>query len=146
MTAAATEAVKAATAAAATTAAGVVIEAAAAAAAAGAAAMTTAATMASAALVPIVHCYSVSLLQAKSPDGPTVKFLVQNVHTMDELKLTGNHLKGSRCAADDFNVMQFAPAASCSTTHSICTTRVFMVYVCLCLAQNLFGAWYVCST
>jgi ribosome biogenesis protein BRX1 len=38
----------------------------------------------------------VRILQAKSPDGPTVKFLVLNVHTMDELKLTGNHLKGSR--------------------------------------------------
>ncbi|KAI9920926.1 hypothetical protein PsorP6_000613 [Peronosclerospora sorghi] len=28
--------------------------------------------------------------------GPSVKFLVQNVHTMDELKLTGNALAGSR--------------------------------------------------
>ena len=33
---------------------------------------------------------------AKSPNGPCAKFLVQNVHTMDELKLTGNHLKASR--------------------------------------------------
>jgi ribosome biogenesis protein BRX1 len=33
---------------------------------------------------------------AKSPNGPCAKFLVQNVHTMDELKLTGNHLKNSR--------------------------------------------------
>lgn len=33
---------------------------------------------------------------AKSPEGPSVKFLVQNVHTMSELKLSGNHLKGSR--------------------------------------------------
>jgi len=30
------------------------------------------------------------------PKGPTAKFLVRNVHTMDELKLTGNCLKGSR--------------------------------------------------
>ncbi|CAF1285572.1 unnamed protein product, partial [Didymodactylos carnosus] len=30
------------------------------------------------------------------PDGPTVKFLVENLHTMEELKLTGNCLKGSR--------------------------------------------------
>lgn len=36
------------------------------------------------------------LNQAKAPDGPTAKFLVLNIHTMDELKLTGNHLKGSR--------------------------------------------------
>jgi hypothetical protein len=42
----------------------------------------------------------------KAPDGPCAKFLVQNVHTMDELKLTGNHLKvgaggqaGGRCSA-----------------------------------------------
>uniref|UniRef100_A0A7R9UZK9 Brix domain-containing protein n=1 Tax=Chlamydomonas euryale TaxID=1486919 RepID=A0A7R9UZK9_9CHLO len=33
---------------------------------------------------------------SKSPAGPSVKFLVQNVHTMAELKLSGNHLKGSR--------------------------------------------------
>jgi ribosome biogenesis protein BRX1 len=35
---------------------------------------------------------------AKTPAGPTVKFHVTNVHTMDELKLAGNHLKGSRPA------------------------------------------------
>jgi len=33
---------------------------------------------------------------AKSPNGPSGKFFVQNVHTMDELKLTGNCLHGSR--------------------------------------------------
>eukprot|EP01138_Halocafeteria_seosinensis_P015265 gb/GECG01015580.1/.p1 GENE.gb/GECG01015580.1/~~gb/GECG01015580.1/.p1 ORF type:complete len:374 (+),score=58.18 gb/GECG01015580.1/:1-1122(+) len=33
---------------------------------------------------------------AKSPHGPSVKFHVVNVHTMDELRLTGNCLKGSR--------------------------------------------------
>jgi ribosome biogenesis protein BRX1 len=32
----------------------------------------------------------------KSPEGPSGKFLVRNVHTTAELKLTGNHLKGSR--------------------------------------------------
>ncbi|EDO43936.1 predicted protein, partial [Nematostella vectensis] len=31
-----------------------------------------------------------------TPHGPSVKFLVENIHTMDELKLTGNCLKGSR--------------------------------------------------
>ena len=30
---------------------------------------------------------------AKTPGGPSVKFLVSNVHTMAELKLAGNHLK-----------------------------------------------------
>lgn len=33
---------------------------------------------------------------AKSPRGPSVKFHVVNIHTMDELKLTGNCLLGSR--------------------------------------------------
>jgi len=36
------------------------------------------------------------LWMAKSPNGPSVKFLVLNVHTMEEMKLTGNALKGSR--------------------------------------------------
>ncbi|XP_051962010.1 ribosome biogenesis protein BRX1 homolog [Xyrauchen texanus] len=30
------------------------------------------------------------------PNGPSAKFLVQNVHTLAELKMTGNCLKGSR--------------------------------------------------
>jgi ribosome biogenesis protein BRX1 len=33
---------------------------------------------------------------SKPPNGPTVKFHVQNLHTMDELHFTGNCLKGSR--------------------------------------------------
>jgi ribosome biogenesis protein BRX1 len=33
---------------------------------------------------------------AKTPNGPSIKFQVLNVHTMDELRLTGNCLKGSR--------------------------------------------------
>jgi len=33
---------------------------------------------------------------AKTPNGPSMKMHVQNIHTMDELKLTGNCLKGSR--------------------------------------------------
>lgn len=33
---------------------------------------------------------------AKTPNGPSIKLHVQNVHTMDELKMTGNCLKGSR--------------------------------------------------
>ncbi|KAI5067090.1 hypothetical protein GOP47_0017618 [Adiantum capillus-veneris] len=36
------------------------------------------------------------LWMSKCPAGPSVKFLVKAVHTMAELKLTGNHLKGSR--------------------------------------------------
>ena len=33
---------------------------------------------------------------ARTPHGPSAKFLVQNIHTMDELKFTGNHLMFSR--------------------------------------------------
>jgi hypothetical protein len=33
---------------------------------------------------------------SKAPSGPSVRFLCSNVHTMAELKLSGNHLKGSR--------------------------------------------------
>ncbi|KAJ3319925.1 Ribosome biogenesis protein BRX1 [Boothiomyces sp. JEL0866] len=33
---------------------------------------------------------------SRTPNGPSVKFMVRNVHTMDELKMTGNCLKGSR--------------------------------------------------
>ncbi|WJZ98253.1 hypothetical protein VitviT2T_016792 [Vitis vinifera] len=40
---------------------------------------------------------------AKCPSGPSVKFMVDAVHTMEELKLTGNHLKGSRPLFDFLN-------------------------------------------
>lgn len=33
---------------------------------------------------------------ANVPEGPSVKFFVENVHTMGELKMTGNCLRGSR--------------------------------------------------
>jgi ribosome biogenesis protein BRX1 len=33
---------------------------------------------------------------SRIPTGPSAKFLVQNLHTMEEVKLTGNCLKGSR--------------------------------------------------
>jgi ribosome biogenesis protein BRX1 len=36
------------------------------------------------------------LWMTRSPNGPSAKFHVQNIHTMDELKMTGNCLKGSR--------------------------------------------------
>ena len=42
---------------------------------------------------------------SRVPDGPSFKFLVQNLHTTDELKLSGNCLKGSRhmlCFDDSF--------------------------------------------
>jgi ribosome biogenesis protein BRX1 len=36
------------------------------------------------------------LWATRAPNGPSVKFLVSNVHTMDELQMTGNCLFGSR--------------------------------------------------
>ncbi|KAG9488397.1 hypothetical protein GDO78_007941 [Eleutherodactylus coqui] len=33
---------------------------------------------------------------SNTPEGPSAKFLVQNIHTLAELKMTGNCLKGSR--------------------------------------------------
>lgn len=36
------------------------------------------------------------LWTTRAPNGPSVKWHVQNVHTMEELKMTGNCLKGSR--------------------------------------------------
>jgi ribosome biogenesis protein BRX1 len=33
---------------------------------------------------------------SETPQGPSVKFHISNVHTMDELRLTGNCMKGSR--------------------------------------------------
>ncbi|GAA5973823.1 hypothetical protein JCM11641_003176 [Rhodosporidiobolus odoratus] len=36
------------------------------------------------------------LWAAKSPNGPSIRFHVLNLHTMDEMKMTGNCLKGSR--------------------------------------------------
>jgi ribosome biogenesis protein BRX1 len=36
------------------------------------------------------------LWAAKAPNGPSIRFHVLNAHTMDELKMTGNCLKGSR--------------------------------------------------
>jgi ribosome biogenesis protein BRX1 len=43
-----------------------------------------------------------------TPNGPSAKFHLSNAHTMDELKLTGNCLKGSRpllTFTDEFNKM-----------------------------------------
>ncbi|GAA6018735.1 hypothetical protein JCM10207_005561 [Rhodosporidiobolus poonsookiae] len=36
------------------------------------------------------------LWATKSPNGPSIRFHVLNLHTMDEMKMTGNCLKGSR--------------------------------------------------
>uniref|UniRef100_F7E3M4 Ribosome biogenesis protein BRX1 homolog n=1 Tax=Xenopus tropicalis TaxID=8364 RepID=F7E3M4_XENTR len=41
---------------------------------------------------------------SNSPEGPSAKFLVQNIHTLAELKMSGNCLKGSR------PILSFDPA------------------------------------
>jgi ribosome biogenesis protein BRX1 len=38
----------------------------------------------------------VYLWMGLTPNGPSAKFHLTNIHTMDELKLTGNTLKSSR--------------------------------------------------
>lgn len=38
-------------------------------------------------------CY---LWMGATPHGPSARFLVENIHTMDEMKMTGNCLRGSR--------------------------------------------------
>lgn len=53
------------------------------------------------------HCNKAILLEgrrkrdlymwiANTPNGPSAKFLIENIHTMGELKMTGNCLRGSR--------------------------------------------------
>jgi ribosome biogenesis protein BRX1 len=46
---------------------------------------------------------------ARTPEGPSAKFLVHNVHTMAELKLSGNHLKGSRPVLSFHGAFDAAP-------------------------------------
>ena len=46
---------------------------------------------------------------ARTPEGPSAKFLVHNVHTMAELKLAGNHLKGSRPVLSFHGAFDAAP-------------------------------------
>ncbi|XP_010603739.1 ribosome biogenesis protein BRX1 homolog isoform X2 [Fukomys damarensis] len=48
---------------------------------------------------------------SNSPHGPSAKFLVQNIHTLAELKMTGNCLKGSR------PVLSFDPIFSTPRYH-----------------------------
>ena len=48
---------------------------------------------------------------ARSPHGPSVKFHVVNIHTMDELKLTGNCMLGSRPFLDFDSKFDTSPHA-----------------------------------
>lgn len=60
------------------------------------------------------------LWAAKTPNGPSVKMHVQNIHTMDELKLTGNCLKGSRgivCFDKSFDETEWARLTKEVFTH-----------------------------
>ncbi|KAG9659050.1 Brix-domain-containing protein, partial [Aureobasidium melanogenum] len=46
---------------------------------------------------------------SKPPNGPTVKFHLQNLHTMEELHFTGNCLKGSRPILSFDSTFESAP-------------------------------------
>ncbi|XP_075444010.1 ribosome biogenesis protein BRX1 homolog [Ascaphus truei] len=50
---------------------------------------------------------------SNSPQGPSAKFLVQNIHTLAELKMTGNCLKGSR------PLLSFDPAFDRDPHHTL---------------------------
>lgn len=66
------------------------------------------------------------LWMAKCPNGPSVKFLVNAVHTMEELKLTGNHLKGSRpilTFASDFDTQPHWQLLKEIITQIFCTPK-----------------------
>jgi ribosome biogenesis protein BRX1 len=54
------------------------------------------------------------LWATRAPNGPSLKFLVTNVHTMDELRLTGNCLHGSR------PVLSFSPEFDSVAHLSLC--------------------------
>ena len=60
------------------------------------------------------------LWAAKTPNGPSIKMHVQNIHTMDELKMTGNCLKGSRgilCCDSAFDESEWARLTKELFTH-----------------------------
>lgn len=46
---------------------------------------------------------------SKTPHGPSAKFLVSNIHTMDELRLTGNCMLGSRPVLNFCRAFETAP-------------------------------------
>uniref|UniRef100_A0A672YYF1 Ribosome biogenesis protein BRX1 homolog n=1 Tax=Sphaeramia orbicularis TaxID=375764 RepID=A0A672YYF1_9TELE len=54
---------------------------------------------------------------SNSPHGPSAKFLVQNIHTLAELKMTGNCLKGSR------PLLSFDPVSTKSQKCTFSTPR-----------------------
>jgi len=47
---------------------------------------------------------------SRAPNGPSVKFHVQNIHTMAEVKMTGNCLKGSRAILNFDSTFDTTPA------------------------------------
>lgn len=68
---------------------------------------------------------------ARPPAGPTARFLASNVHTMAELKMSGNHLRASRpalafdAAFDEQPHLQ-ARALPTSTSDSLAYSRSYM--------------------
>ena len=54
--------------------------------------------------------------------GPSVKFLVENIHTMEELKMTGNCLKGSR------PLLSFDPRFEQTAHHSLLKEMLLQIF------------------
>ena len=72
------------------------------------------------------------LWAAKTPNGPSIKMLVQNIHTMDELKMTGNCLKGSRgivCFDKSFDEVEWGPLTKELFTH-VCSLPSLLQKIC----------------
>ena len=72
---------------------------------------------------------------AKSPNGPSIKFYCTNVHTMDELRLTGNCLKGSRA------LLVFDKKFNDSIEFKVMKEVITQVWLCVCMSfiyGNLF--------
>lgn len=88
---------------------------------------------------------------AKQPHGPSIKFLVENglsphcfdlvlqfiVHTMDELKLTGNCLKGSR------PILNFDSQFDTQPHYKLIKELFFQVSPSLCVIISISTARYV---
>ncbi|KAI1783987.1 Brix-domain-containing protein [Ganoderma leucocontextum] len=82
------------------------------------------------------------LWAAKTPNGPSIKMHVQNVHTMDELKLTGNCLKGSRGVLSfdkAFDESEWGKLTKEVFTHVSSTSARARVRLCEPACSQIFG-------
>ncbi|XP_015779081.1 PREDICTED: ribosome biogenesis protein BRX1 homolog, partial [Acropora digitifera] len=80
---------------------------------------------------------------ACTPHGPSAKFLVENVHTMDELKLTGNALLGSRpiLSFDKVSHVAFCSARIFTLTGVVQSCPKILHY--FISRRGIFDHWFV---